>query len=273
MPTKLRVMVVEDEPVAARRLLRLLKDCPAVEIVALVENGRAALELIHAARPNLLLLDIEMPGVDGFELLERMPASLAPAIVFVTAFDKHAARAFGVRAVDFLLKPVLAERLAAALANARRDLEARDVERKLAELQQMVAQLRARVASSPSDHEREIWVRHRAESVRIATAEIDWIEADKDYVRIHSGARSFMLLGLIAALELRLDPDEFMRIHRSAIVRLDRIRSVHRGRYGVLEVEIEGGARLRVGRTYARRVRSRIASGAGLAPSRDRDPA
>jgi two-component system LytT family response regulator/two-component system response regulator AlgR len=263
--TELRVMIVEDEPVATRRLVRLLRECPAVEVVALVEHGRAALELIHATRPNLLLLDIEMPGIGGFELLERMPASLAPAIVFVTAFDKHACRAFDVRVVDFVLKPVIPDRLSAALANARRDLETRHVERKLSDLQQMVAQLRGRLTTDRSRYDREIWVQQRAENIRVPTDRIDWIEADKDYVRIHSGASCFMRIGLIAGFEQRLDPAEFMRIHRSAIVRLDRVRSVHRGRYGVLDVEIEGGPLLRVGRKYARQVRARISGGAALA--------
>jgi two-component system LytT family response regulator/two-component system response regulator AlgR len=255
-------MIVEDEPLATRRLVRLLRDMADVDIVSVAENGRAALDLIEAARPNLLLLDIEMPGLDGFELLERMPASVTPAIVFVTAFDRYAYKAFGVRAVDFVLKPVVAERLAAGLANARRDLETREVERKLADYQRAMAEMRDRLGAGQSRYDREFWIQQRSERIRVPTAEIDWIEAEKDYVRIHSGARSYMLLGLIAAVERRLDPDQFMRIHRSAIVRLDRVRSLHRGRYGTLDVELAGGPRLRVGRKYAVRVRSSMSRSA-----------
>jgi DNA-binding LytR/AlgR family response regulator len=260
MPTQLRVMIVEDEPLAVRRLTRLLKPLPAVEIVAIAENGRSALEMIGGSRPNLLLLDVEMPGLNGFELLERLPPASAPAIVFVTAFDGYACRAFGVRAVDFVLKPVATERLEVALANARRDLDTRDVQRKLADLQEMMSELRRRLAAGKSPYDQEFWVQQRSERIRIATGDIDWIEADKDYVRLHSGSRSFMMLGLMAAIERKLDPEEFMRIHRSAIVRLERVNSIHRGRYGTLDVELAGGPRLRVGRKYAAQLRSRISA-------------
>jgi two-component system, LytTR family, response regulator len=255
--TNLRVMIVEDEPLAVRRLAGLLKGNAAVEIVALAENARTALELIQAARPNLLLLDIEMPGMNGFELLEHLPADIAPAIIFVTAFDSYACKAFGL-AVDFVLKPVAPERLAAALARARRDLETREVERKLADLQRIVAELGKARSAGTSPFAQELWVQQRSERIRIPAPEIDWIEAEKDYVRIHSGSRSFMLLGLLATLERRLDPGEFIRIHRSTIVRFDRIRSVQRVRYGALDVALEGGKRLRVGRKYAAGLRTRV---------------
>ncbi|HEX8535570.1 MAG TPA: LytTR family DNA-binding domain-containing protein [Allosphingosinicella sp.] len=254
-------MIVEDEPLAARRLIRLLAGIADAEIVAVVENGQAALANVETARPNLMLLDIEMPELDGFELLEKLPAGIAPAIVFVTAFDSYAHRAFDVRAVDFVLKPVAAERLASAIRNARRDLETRDVERKLAVLQEKVAEMRRQLNGSKSGYEQEFWVQQRSRRVRIAASDIDWIEADKDYVRIHSGPSSFMVLGLMAAVENRLDPDAFIRIHRSAIVRIDRVRSVNRSRYGVLDVELLAGTKVRVGRKYAARVRSRIAAG------------
>lgn len=260
MLTRLRVMIVEDEPLATRRLVRLLKPLPEIEIVALAENGRRALELIEAARPNLLLLDIEMPGLNGFDLLERLPAGAAPAVVFVTAFDGYALKAFRVRAADFLLKPVVPDQLEAALAQARRDLASREVEHKLAELQEMMAALRKR-AGEAAPYDREFWVHARSERIRVPTGEIDWIEADKDYVRLHAGTRCFLVNALIGSVESRLDPTEFMRVHRSAIVRLDRIRSVHRRRYGVLDIELAEGATVRVGRKYAPRVRDRIAAG------------
>ena len=258
--TGLRVMIVEDEPLATRRLVKLLKDLPGVDIVALAENGRTALEAIEAVRPNLLLLDIEMPGLNGFELLERMPPSLAPAVIFVTAFDSYAYKAFGVRAVDYVLKPIVPERLEAALANARHNLDTRKAEARLAELQRVIAQLRSSPAAEKSGYDQEFWVQQRSERIRIQAAEIDWIEADKDYVRLHSRGRSFMLLGLLAKVERRLDPAQFMRIHRSAIVRLDRISSVHRGRYGTLDVQLGEGAKLRVGRKYASQVRNLVSA-------------
>src|SRR5687768_14578823 len=125
MQTELRVMIVEDEPLATRRLMKQLTGLPSVEVVAVAQHGREALSILEATRPNVLLLDIEMPGINGFDLLDRLPASVTPAIVFVTAFDSYAVKAFAVRAVDFVLKPVVRERLEAALEQARRDIATR----------------------------------------------------------------------------------------------------------------------------------------------------
>jgi DNA-binding LytR/AlgR family response regulator len=266
MQTELRVMIVEDEPLATRRLVRLLKNLASVEVVAVAQHGREALSIMEATRPNLLLLDIQMPGIDGFDLLERMPPSLTPAVVFVTAFDRYALKAFAVRAVDYVLKPVVQQRLEAALEQARRDIASRTVEKKLAELQQLTAELRRQSRARESGYDQELWVQQRSEVVRIPVAEIDWIEAQKDYVRIHSGSRSYFSRGLIGTLEDRLDPAEFMRVHRSAIVRLDRIRAVSRGRYGVLDIDLIPGARVRVGRKYSAGVRTRLGKARGEAP-------
>ncbi len=261
MRTELRAMIVDDEPLAARRLVRLLKPLASVEVVAVAQHGREALGMIEAARPNLLLLDIQMPGIDGFDLLEKMPPSVAPAIVFVTAFDSYAVRAFSVHAADYLLKPVVRERLEAALEQARLTIAACEVEKKLAELQRLAAELR-QAQERQSCYEQELWVQQRSELVRIPVAEIDWIEAQKDYVRIHSGSRSYFARGLIGTLEDRLDPAEFMRVHRSAIIRLDRIRAISRSRLGVLDVQLIPGASVRVGRKYAACIRGRFVAGA-----------
>jgi two-component system LytT family response regulator len=255
MTTELKVMVVEDEPLATRRLVKTLAGLPSVELVGIAENGRVALETIALVRPNVLLLDIEMPGLGGFELLEQLPATIAPVIVFVTAFDRYAARAFTIRAADFVLKPVVPERLRAALDHARVHLEARSAPQRLAALQQELGVLRKHLAEAESAYLRDLWVQRRSEVVRIPVAEIDWIEAEKDYVRIHSGAASYLQHGMIGALEEKLDPRDFIRVHRSAIVRSDRIRAVRRGRFGALDLELGEGTLVRVGRKYAPGVR------------------
>ncbi len=259
MRIKLRALIVDDEPLARRRLEKILKDQPDVKVVAVARHGREALDTIEAARPNLLLLDVRMPGMDGFDLLEHIPASVTPAVVFVTAFDSYALQAYSVRAVDYVLKPVVPERLAAALDQARRDIASRDVDKKFAELQRLTAEMReqARLGRSPFDQ--EVWVRQRSELIRIPSDQIDWIEAEKDYVRIYAGGRSYLHRDLIGTLERRLDPGEFMRVHRSAIIRLDRVRSITRSGFGTLDVQLAGGASVRVGRKYSANVRSRVA--------------
>jgi two-component system response regulator AlgR len=261
MRTELRVMIVEDEPLAARRLARLLQGMASVEVVAVAHLAREALGMMEATRPNLLLLDIEMPGMSGFDLLESLPPPLSPAVVFVTAFDSYALRAFSVRAVDYVLKPVVRERLEAALDQARRDIATRNVEKKLVELQQLTAELRRQTQVRDSRYDQELWVQQRSEFVRIPMAEIEWIEAEKDYVRIHSGTHAYFSRGLIGALEDRLDPADFMRVHRSAIVRLDRIRAISRGRYGALDAQLISGVSVRIGRKYSASVRGRVAAG------------
>ncbi|HEY0625732.1 MAG TPA: LytTR family DNA-binding domain-containing protein [Allosphingosinicella sp.] len=258
MQRRLRIMIVEDEPLATRRLLRLIKEEPDFEVAGVAENGRQALEAIGAVRPDILLLDIEMPGINGFDLLGHLPDNVSPAVIFVTAFDAYAVKAFEARAVDFVMKPVVAERLHAALAQARRDISTRDAERKLAELQQVVATLRRTETDDSDGYEKEIWAQQRSEMVRIPAGEIDWIEAEKDYVRIHTGGRSYLLHGMIGALAERLDPKHFMRVHRSAIVRLDRVRAVRRGPYAALDLQLECGRAVRVGRKYGSEVRSRL---------------
>jgi two-component system, LytTR family, response regulator len=260
MRTKLRVMIVDDEPLARRRLEKILKVQPDVKVVAVARHGREALDTIEAARPNLLLLDVRMPGIDGFDLLENIPASITPAVVFVTAFDSYALQAFSVHAVDYVLKPVAPERLGVALDQARRDIASRDVHNKFAELQRLTVELREQARTGQPPFDKEVWVRQRSELIRIATDQIDWIEAEKDYVRIHAGDRSYLHRGLIGALEDRLDPAEFMRVHRSAIVRLDRIRAISRSRLGTLDIQLIPGASVRVGRRYSSDVRSRVST-------------
>ena len=244
-----------------------MKNLASVEVVAVAQHGREALGIMEATRPNLLLLDIQMPGIDGFDLLERMPPSLTPAVVFVTAFDRYALKAFAVRAVDYVLKPVVQQRLEAALEQARRDIASRngrEKARRAAATDRGAAPAVAGAASPVTTRNCGFTSGPRWSGSR--SAEIDWIEAQKDYVRIHSGSRSYFSRGLIGTLEDRLDPAEFMRVHRSAIVRLDRIRAVSRGRYGVLDVDLITGARVRVGRKYSAGVRTRLGERAAKRP-------
>ncbi|WBX82995.1 LytR/AlgR family response regulator transcription factor [Sphingosinicella microcystinivorans] len=230
----LRTLVVDDEAMAIERMQVLLSRFEGVNLVGTASTGGQALRLIEALAPDLLLLDISMPGLDGIgvaQAVQRLPQR--PAVVFVTAFDQYAVTAFDVAAADYLLKPVDPDRLGKALARVR--------------------ELRANAPASPAEDDgyvREFWVPHRSEIVRVDVEAIEMIEAERDYMRLHTADRSFLLHQTIKELERRLDPDRFIRIHRSKIIRRDRIRGlVHLG-YGVWSVDLGDGGDHRIGRTY-----------------------
>lgn len=243
----MRVLIVDDEPLARRRLVQLLAARPDVEIAGEAESGREAKGLVELLRPDVLLLDIEMPGMDGFALLKALPRSSAPAIIFVTAFQDHAVKAFELRATDFVVKPVAADRLARALEQARSDLEARRAGERLAFLQARLAELesRALAASDPG-----LWVRIGSEKRRLSLPDIRWIEAEGDYARVHMNGHSHLVNAMLGDMEKMLDRTAFLRVHRSAIVRKDKVRAVRRGRFSAPVLELDDGHQVPVGRKY-----------------------
>jgi two-component system LytT family response regulator/two-component system response regulator AlgR len=249
----MRILIVDDEPLARRRLVQLLADSTGVEIVGEAENGREALNLIGLLRPDVLLLDIEMPGVDGFAVLKELPPGQAPAIVFVTAFQDHAVTAFDLRATDFVVKPVSAERLARALEQARSDLESRRAEERLAFLQSRLAELERRALSAADPG---LWVQIGSEKRRLTLSDIRWMEAERDFVRVHMGGGAHLVSALLGDMERQLDGQQFVRVHRSAIVRKDKVRAVLRGRFSTPVLELDDGHQLPVGRKYREAVRS-----------------
>jgi two-component system response regulator AlgR len=197
--------------------------------------------MVEALKPDLLLLDIAMPGLDGMGVAAALEGrSPKPAVIFVTAFDQFAVAAFDVAAVDYLLKPIASERLERAVLRVR-------------------AQMGANAAAPPaatSGWAQEFWVPHRAEIIRIAAREIDLIEAERDYMRLHVGPRSYLLHQTISELERRLDPAEFVRLHRSTIVRRDRISGFKHQGGGAWLAELRDGRSLRVGRSYLANTRA-----------------
>lgn len=204
-----------------------------IDLVGTASDGEAALRLLEALEPEMLLLDIAMPGLDGIgvakavEKLERRPA-----IIFCTAFDQYAVTAFDLSATDYLLKPVAQDRLGRAVA--------RVMERRREPVEE----------GRDSDHAQEFWVPHRSEMIRIAAQDIDRIEAERDYMRLHVGQRSFLLHQTITELERRLDPAHFIRLHRSTIVRRDRISRLSHDGMGVWHAVLADEERIRIGRTY-----------------------
>jgi len=236
MVEPIRVLIVDDEPLAAERLRILCVEIGNVDVIGHAADGEAALAMLAESEPDLLLLDIAMPHLDGVSLARILEQRTArPAVIFVTAYDHYALEAFDVAAVDYLLKPVAAERLARAIARVRD----------------------ARPGAAPPPGELgELWVPYRSEMIRIPTASIDRIEAERDYMRLHVGARSYLIHMTIAELEQRLDPRTFLRVHRSAILRTDRIARVGKDEAGNWFAELADGHRLRIGRTYRTRLKA-----------------
>ncbi|HET9428476.1 MAG TPA: LytTR family DNA-binding domain-containing protein [Allosphingosinicella sp.] len=249
----MRVLIVDDEPLARRRLVQMLAALPDVDIVGEASGGREALKLVDRLHPDVLLLDIEMPVVDGFAVLKALRPGPAPAIIFVTAFQDHAVKAFELRATDFVVKPVAADRLAKAIEQARNDLDARLAGERLAFLQSRLAELESRALTVSEPH---LWVQIGSEKRRLALADIRWLEAERDYVRVHMNGHSHLVNAMLGDMEKALDGQPFLRVHRSAIVQTNKVRAISRGRFSTPVLELDDGHLLPVGRKYREAVRS-----------------
>jgi two-component system LytT family response regulator len=245
----MRVLIADDEPLARKGLRKLLGLEPGVEVVAECADGIEAVERIQGARPDVAFLDISMPGLDGFGVVEAIGAAKMPVTVFVTAYDHHALRAFEVHAVDYLLKPVTPERLRVAVERAAAVLGA--VDRRL--LEQRVESLIRAIRPAGGRLERFV-IRSVGRVSIVPVAEVDWIEADGDYVKLHTGSRVHLHRERMAALEGSLDPSEFIRIHRSTIVRIGRISELRPLVNGDHLVVLKGGEQLSLSRTLRDRV-------------------
>lgn len=230
----MRVFIVDDEPLALEWLRAGLGRLGGIEIVGEASDGDAALERIAALDPDVVLLDIQMPGLSGVEVARVLTAKARPEVVFVTAFSHWAAEAFELDAADYLLKPVRADRLEEAMNRACRRL--------------------AGHATAPSASDNGFWIRHKEGLVRVLIADIRRIEADKDYALIHTHLRTHILRTTMRELEGKLDPREIVRVHRSAFVRLSTVRRVERSRRGLMRLHTEDGAVIDVGASYAKRV-------------------
>jgi two-component system LytT family response regulator len=257
METKIRAVIVDDEPAARERVRLLLAEHPDVEVVAECEHGLAAVEAIEELRPDLVFLDVHMPGMDGFGVLDAVGPGSVPAVVFVTAHDRHAVRAFDAHALDYLLKPLGRDRFRLAMDRVRAALGAqseRELERRLAKLLEEM-NTRPRYPS-------RLTVRSGTRISFVGVDEIDWIEAEANYARLHSGERTFLVRETMSGLEEKLDPARFVRIHRSTIVRVDRIREVEANAQGDYVVVLHDDTRLTSSRGYRRKLVELM----GLAP-------
>jgi two-component system LytT family response regulator len=235
--TRLRALLIDDEPLAIRRLARSLEQVEGIEVVGATTSARQAVSLIDSEHPDMVFLDISMPGLSGFEVLERISPGEHPAVVFVTAYDSHAVQAFDVAAADYLLKPYAQDRLEEAVARGRLWLEGR------------AARATANEAAAGAPLE-SLWVHRHNEFVRVPVAEISWIEAHGDYVKVHGARRTGLARATLTSLERRLDRAQFVRVHRSAICRKAAIVSLRRKPSGAVAVLLDNGDEAPVGRTF-----------------------
>jgi two-component system LytT family response regulator len=238
--TPIRVMVVDDEPLAREGLAELLRAIPGVQVVGVHPDGPSAIAAVDADPPDLLVLDIQMPGVSGFDVVAALDRAHLPAIVFATAHDAFAIKAFEVNALDYLLKPVQPERLLEAVERARRAKQ-----EGAASLRERLEGLLSTVGARQGGVGRLI-VREVGQIVVIATAHVDWIEGSDDYAKLHVGPKVHLMRETLAALEERLDPARFMRVHRSAIVNLARVAAVESRERGDATALLSTGARVKV---------------------------
>ena len=265
LPTPLRVLIVDDEPLARDCLRLAVRGRDDVAVVGECATGEEAVEAIAALAPDLVLLDVQLPGLDGFGVVERVGTERMPPVVFVTAFDQHALRAFRVHALDYVLKPFDDARLREVLAYARRRRDARQHEALGARLGALLADLRpappapaeledaadAVPGGAAAGHATRFCVSDGGRMRFVAAAAVDWIDVDGNYVCLHAGGERFRLRATLAAVAERLDPRRFVRIHRSTIVNADRVQEVQPWFGGDYVAILRCGQRLRVSRSRA----------------------
>jgi two-component system, LytTR family, response regulator len=244
-----RTLVADDEPIARKRLVRLLENEPEAELVAACGSGLEAVEGIRAHAPQLLFLDVQMPGLDGFGVLETLGPSTPPAVVFVTAFDAYAIQAFDANALDYLLKPFDAERFHRAFARARDRLHQPAPGPDSAQITALLAGLQR-----PRQSAERLAVRAEGRVYFVRVADIDWIETASNYVRLHIGKVIHLLREPLSTLETRLDSGQFLRIHRTTVVNVERLRELQPWFSGEFIAILHDGTRLKVSRGYRDRV-------------------
>jgi two-component system LytT family response regulator len=244
-----RTLIADDEPIARRRLVRLLEAEPEAELVAACGTGPEAVEAVRVHAPQLLFLDVQMPGLDGFGVLDSLGAAVPPAVVFVTAFDAYAIQAFEASALDYLLKPFDADRFHRAFARARERVRTPTPG---PDSEQLGALLASLTPPRPTPDRLAIRAEGRVYFVRVA--EIDWIESASNYVRLHTGKAVHLLREPLTSLETRLDPGRFLRIHRTTVVNVERLRELQPWFSGEFIAILHDGTRLKVSRGYRDRV-------------------
>lgn len=241
----LTTLIVDDEPLAREGLRMLLSRDPDVTAIHEARDGREAVAAIRDTRPDLVLLDVQMPEMDGFAVVKEIGAERMPAIVFVTAHDQYAIQAFEISAIDYLLKPVTQERFAQALARAKLRIHLKPAD----EASRQILSLLETIAS-PRRYLKRLAVRSAGKTVFVEVEDVDWIEAAENYVQLHTAQSGHLLHVAMNTLEKSLDPETFQRIHRSVIVNVRRIKELQPALHGEYVVTLQNGVRLQSGRMY-----------------------
>ncbi len=260
MSDKIKTLIVDDEPLARRNLRVLLESDPQIEIMGECRNGLEAVKAIESAPPDLLFLDIQMPGMDGFDVLAQVGPERVQAIIFVTAFDQYALKAFEVHALDYLLKPFDDARFARALQEAKTQIEKHEISK-------LTHKLLALLEERETDrkHRRgqktyltRLMIKLASRVILLKVSDIDWIEADGNYAKLHVGRKSHLLREKMQDLEEQLDPRKFVRIHRSIIVNLERIKEMHPHFNGDYILVLEDGTQLKLSRSRRDNLETRL---------------
>lgn len=251
----LTTLIVDDEPLARQGLRMLLSQDTDIASIQEARDGKEAVKSILKMRPDLVFLDVQMPEMDGFSVLKEVGVERMPAVVFVTAHDRYAIQAFEINAIDYLLKPVTEDRFTQALARAKSRLQSHsgdDTSRQIIGLLQTIA--------SPQRYLKRLAVRSAGKTVFVDIEEIDWIEAAENYVQLHTSRARHLLHVPMNTLEKSLDPEVFLRVHRSIIVRVGRIKELQPGPHGEYVIILQNEVRLRSGRSYNERLRALAAN-------------
>ena len=249
------ILIVDDEPLAREGLRLLLSQDPDCSQIQEARDGRDAVESIRHARPDLVLLDVQMPEIDGFSVIREVGADLMPPVVFVTAHDQYAIQAFEINAIDYLLKPVTGERFRKAMerAKSRLRLQAPD------EAGRQILSLLETIAS-PHRYLKRLAVRTAGKTVFVDVDDVEWMEAAENYVQLHAGRAAHLLHVAMNTLEKSLDPNRFLRIHRSTIVNIRCIKELQPALHGEYVITLENGVRLQSGRMYNEKLRALAAN-------------
>jgi len=250
----LRALIVDDEPLARRGVAVRLQKCRDVEIVGECADGTSAVESILSLSPDVVFLDAQMPGMDGFEVLRALPKQDLPAVIFLTAYEQHAVRAFDVHALDYLLKPVDDERFAASVERARKLVDS-------ASKTAMAERILRMLGRDPEKYVSRFTVRTGSRIQIVLAEDVEWIGAAGDYAELHTRGRSHLLRETMSSLEHKLDPAKFLRIHRSRIVRADRILELRSIENREFTVKLSDGSEHRSSRTYAEQLENWLSLG------------
>ena len=261
---KLKTIIVDDEPLARRGLKLRLKEFGEIELVDECENGRSAIQAIVNHSPDLVFLDIQMPGIDGFDVIKRIQADSLPLIIFITAFDQYALDAFNVHAVDYLLKPIEDERLQQAISRAKERKFQQAALSEKAKLLTLITELKAKESTcstltpepdKDSGYPEKISIKDSNEVALVKTHDIEWIDAAGDYMCIHSKGETHIMRTTMKQLETLLTPEKFQRVHRSTIVNLDRVVKVMTHMNGEFYLILDNGEKLKMSRSFKEKIK------------------